>query len=109
MNRKLFGTVFAAVLIIGCAQKAPTTNLEAEWKAEVTKRGAPFKAEIERLIAQGKKPGITDEEMKEVLHKMEAVNEMAYQSMKQFRDDWNSKHPEAPMPSLDQLGIKQKL
>lgn len=109
MNRKLAVIAIAALALCGCQPKQATSSLEAEWKAEVVKRGAPFKAETEKLIQQGKKPGISDDEMKEVLHKMEEVHALSYKSMQQFRDEWNTKHPESPMPTLDELGIKPKL
>lgn len=109
MKSKLYGALLAAIVLVGCNPAASSANLEAEWKAEVSKRGAPFKEETERLIQQGKKPGISDEEMKEVLHKMEEVHALAYKNMEQFRQDWNTKHPKQPMPTLAELGMKPKL
>jgi hypothetical protein len=107
MYWKLSATLFAFLLICGCTRPPSSAALEQEWKAEVIKRGAPFKAERERLLELSKKPGITEKEWEELDHKMQEVGILADKNMERFREEWNAKHPESPMPTLEELGVKR--
>jgi hypothetical protein len=95
-----------SVVLSGCS--STSVDLDKELKSEIVSRGVPFKAEMERLMNQGKKPGISEAELTEVLNKMEEVAELSQKSMEQFQRDWNLKHPTHPLSELPDLRLPKR-